>query len=179
MSDNKISGFDRDLLVATHEAGHAVICHVLGYDFKSITIEHNETLGSDGAFCRSPLTEAKEYKHLSKEGQNRWLCDKIKITLSGGLATLQLTNNPETVGMEPDFDIARSLAKMIVKDENKVSELISALSALTRDLLRNKRNWSAINALANELIKRRTINYDDAVKIIKKSFYDFDSIASY
>lgn len=177
MSDKKISGFDRDLLVATHEAGHAVICHVLGYDFISITIERNETLGSDGAFCRSPLTEAKEHGRLSKEGQNRWLCDKIKITLSGGLATFQLTNNLETVGMESDLNSAWSLAKMIVKDENKVTELNSALSALTGDLLRNKRNWSAITALSNELIKKRTINYDDAVKIINKSFYDFDSIA--
>src|SRR5689334_21584846 len=83
MSADMFGEFDRDLLIATHEAGHAVICHVLGYDFISITIERNETLGSDGVFRRSFLTEAKENGHLSPEGQNRWLCDKIKIILSG------------------------------------------------------------------------------------------------
>ena len=175
MSNKKVGGFDRDLLVATHEAGHAVVYHVLGYDFESITIERNEALGSDGAVIRSPFTEEKEYSGLSKEGQKRWMCDKIKITLSGGLAVYQLTNNGETVGMEPDLNSAWSLARMLVKDEDKATELNKALSTLTGDLLRNKRNWAAITALSNELIKRRTVKYDDAVKIINKAFSDFYS----
>lgn len=175
LNNNTLDGFDRDLLIATHEAGHAVVCHVLGYDFISITIEPNELIGSDGAFIRSPLTEANECGRLSKEGQNRWMCDKIKITLGGGLAVYQLTNNRNIVGMTPDLNSAWDLARMLVKDEVKATELNTALSALTIDLLKNQRNWAAIISLSNELIKRRTIKYDDAVKIINKAFYDFES----
>lgn len=172
--NNKLDGFDRDLLIATHEAGHAVVCHVLGYDFISITIEPNQLIGSDGAFIRSPLTEAKECGRLSKEGQNRWMCDKIKITLGGGLAVYQLTNNRNIVGMTPDLNSAWDLARMLVKDEAKATELNTALSALTIDLLKNQRNWAAIVSLSNELIKRRTIMYEDAVKIINKALFDFE-----
>lgn len=166
--------YDRDLLVAIHEAGHAVICHVLGYDFVSVTIEKNEATGSDGAFKRSPVTEAKECGRLSELDQRKWMCDKIKITLAGGLAVHKITGDEKTMGIEPDLISAWNVARMFLKDEDKATELNTALSALTIDLLRNERTFTAITELANSLIRQRTLNYNDAVGIIEKTFSEYD-----
>jgi ATP-dependent Zn protease len=174
MSDDMIDGFERKQIVATHEAGHAVICYVLGYDFVLLTIEPNETLGSDGAFQRSPLKEARENSTLTEAGKKHWMLDKIKMTLSGGLAVYQLTNNIKALGMNPDLNSAWGLARMLLKDEEKATELNTALASQVGDLIRNKRNWVAITALAKELIKSKTLDYEKAVNIIEKAFNDFD-----
>lgn len=129
MSDDMIEEFEREQIIATHEAGHAVISYVLGYDFELITIEPNETLGSDSAFQRSPLKEARENSNLTEDGKKHWMLDKITITLSGGLAVYQLTNNRKALGMGPDLNSAWGLARMLVKDGEKVAELNTALAS--------------------------------------------------
>lgn len=176
MEKETYAGYDRDLLIATHEAGHAVICHVLGYDFEAVSIEKDEVNGAYGYFRRSIITTAQECGRLDKQGQSYWMCDQIKITLSGGLAVYRLTNDVQTVGMMPDIDSARKLELMVVQnDEDKAKELDKALGSLTKGLISDERNWLAIVTLSNELIKRRKFTYTKAVKIIEKTFADYDA----
>src|SRR5690349_18354671 len=102
------------------------------------------------------------------------MLDKITMTLSGGLSVYQLTNNRKALGMDPDLNSAWGLARMLVKDEEKVTELNTALASRVGDLIRNKRNWAAITALAKALIIRKTLDYEEAVKVIENAFNDFD-----
>lgn len=174
MPEEMIGGFKRKQIVATHEAGHAVICFIQGYDFKSITIVPNKLVGSDGDFKRDPLKEALENKNLDEAGRKKWMLDKITRTLSGGLAVYQLTGDRNNLGMNPDLNSAWELAKMLVKDKEKTTELNTALASIAGELIRNDRNWAAITALAKALMKRKTLDYEEAVEVIEKAFRDFD-----
>jgi ATP-dependent Zn protease len=166
----KLSQDYKRKIIAFHEAGHAVICYVLGYDFETITAIPNLNTGSDGAFRRSIIRMSEETKGKTKTEYQIWIMDQIKITLSGGAAVFILTGDPDLLGIHPDSEQAGALAKLITKSDEELKKLITTLAFQAKELVQDKRNWLAINHLAEALMQKEIINYVEALKVIEKTF---------
>lgn len=160
-------------IIAIHEAGHGVICYKLRYKFETITITQNLQTGSDGAFKRSIIEMPAEAKNMPFHD---YVIDQIKITLSGGAAVhiLAITDDAELYGMLPDCIQAFGLAKMVTKSEEEAKRLNNDLAFQAKELVRDKKNWLAINCLAEELIKKGTVTYNEAKKVIENAFSAID-----
>ena len=160
----------RDRLIAIHEAGHAVVCYLLGYDFESVTIIPNPILESDGAFKRSITKMPLETRNLDSDQRREWLKDQITIIFSGAAAVHKYcsTENPAELGIGPDLISAKSLANMITDSDTEILQIFTLLSAKARRLVTENRNWLAISFLADNLIEKKFINYSEAKKVIVK-----------
>ena len=160
----------RDRLTAIHEAGHAVVCYLLGYDFESVTITPNPILESDGAFKRSITKMPLETRNLNSDQMHEWLKDQITILFSGAAAVHKYcsTENPAELGIGPDLISAKSLAKMITDSDTEILQIFTLLSAKARRLVAENKNWLAISFLADNLIEKRFLNYNEVKKVIIK-----------
>lgn len=165
MANEQRESFIRKI-IAVHEAGHGVICYLLGYKFESITITPNHKTGSDGTFKRSITEMPIEAKNIPFHA---YVIDQITILLSGGAAAYNLAPNedPNLLGMGPDLDQAWDFAKMVTKSKEEADQLNTYLAFRAKELIQDKKNWLAINRLAEELIKKGTISYDEAKNIFE------------
>ena len=90
--------------------------------------------------------------------------------LAGGVAEFILTGRYDWVAAGPDRKSALDKVDLLTLGDTKESELYIELPLYrTVKLLRIPWNWSAVEELANELLSRETIKYNEARTIIKKA----------
>jgi hypothetical protein len=158
-------------IIALHEAAHGGISYLYGHKFDFLTIIPNLKIGYKGVLKRSPIQMANEAEGMSDSEFKNYLKEEIIILLSGGAATYALTSDQQLLGdIQEDGEKANNLAKMIIKPETDTNQILTELAAFAGRLVHESRNWKAINNLAIELLKKKTVTYAEVKMVIDKTF---------
>lgn len=160
---------------AYHEAGHAVVAHMLEYQVRRVSIAPK--CGSDGRVSwRNPIKNRSvrsklEYGSEADLDRVRYLIDHAIIVCMAG-AFAQKRHNPRTGWRYSGSGAARGEFLLKGSDDQQALELMSRvyedekvraaysryLEARAEDLV--KRYWSKIERLAITLLDRETISGD-------------------
>ena len=141
---------------AYHEAGHAVAACVMRHRFTRVTIEPEEdTLGKVN--CARVPTYAPD---VDRETSTRVQTEKRVIVYLAGLIAEQTAagcafRGPGLSG--DDLQKAYSYAGHMCGDDAETEAYVAWLWERTRLLVTFEPNWTVVEALASELMKRKTI----------------------
>lgn len=161
----------RDLSTAYHEAGHAVIAWWLGVHLEAATIEPNEAEGYQGAVVAKFMTAiSHKIEYDITPGLQRRVENYAVHTLAGVGA--QRKFNPRSVRSyhsRADDQAVVNLLSYLCDPSSKVwKPYVAFMVARARAAVENPINWRAIEVLAKELIRRRTMKGKEPAKIHKQ-----------
>lgn len=149
---------------AYHEAGHAVAAYLLDRDFKSVTIiREGDTLG------QCSLTKLDDF-HPDINADQRTLAhlEEYMIMLHAGVASEYLaTGRYNWTGAHSDLTIAAHLAANACGTDEEVQLYRELMMVRAKNLLRLAHNWSAVQTLAEELLRRPCLTYLEAEGMIQ------------
>jgi Peptidase family M41 len=146
-ADNSQTPDSRLIATAYHEAGHAVIALALGKAIERVTILPNQCyLGA----CQIQKGRIKPTKD--------WLEDEMLILLAGMVAEARFTGRLCTQGAAQDLRGVRRLAMMRAAGERQIERLERRMLDKTEYMVNDDIHWSAIEAIAAELLKKETIS---------------------
>jgi ATP-dependent Zn protease len=155
---------------AYHEAGHAVVAHVLGQRIKRITVVPNKSQNYVGCvfFAKQPSVKGIDRDPSSKI--TRAAQERIMVSLAGLCA--QNLFNPRTCRSfhgDKDFKEVMLYVGHLVR-ENEAKPFLNWMEVRTDNLLRD--NWKAVEVLAEELIRCREISRKEAHQIIQDAPFE-------
>jgi hypothetical protein len=162
----------RKQIVAYHEAGHAVMRHILGHGFRSIsTVEGKD--GSEGRVMNKACPRVKFWTKAAAIHNE----EEIMALLSGMAATCILRRRrrigvAETILQgDQDWDRAYKLAmyrcSAFVIGDQETERYIEWLETRTLNMLR--RCWRAVVALADAVAGGKELCEEQAVRIINRN----------
>lgn len=146
----------KDRATAYHEAGHAVMSHLLRCKVVSVTLgEQDDSLGSvtghaPGAWFQPDVN-----------GDRRtcsYIENQVLILMSGEAAEFLYTGVHNADGMSSDFSTAVSLAARLMGDNEEIEAYLNWMRIRARNMLRNPRNWRLVEALATALLAEKPAN---------------------
>jgi hypothetical protein len=156
---------------AYHEAGHVIADLVSGYRFTFVTIRPDVSGEDDGAVCGNARGRAR---------------DLAVVQLAGIVASAQMTGRDpwENPDHSDDDSADIAAARIFIDDwagflsrtygESSLKEqLWDEIGNKTRLLV--EQNREAIEVIANVLLERETLSYDDVIRILKDRCPDFTS----
>ena len=149
---------DEQILARTayHESGHAVQIVVEGYAFKEVSIVPRGNL----------LGEVTGFNGPSKNVPLTVMYALGRIEIAGDIA--QRMFDPEYVDQQGPESDDHGLAKLAFlvgqNDLEQANAYITRVESETAEAM--DKNWDAVTALAEELLKSRTLGYGEAREII-------------
>ncbi|MCZ2340580.1 MAG: hypothetical protein LC104_02140 [Bacteroidales bacterium] len=132
---------------AYHEAGHAVIALLFDRPIQKITIRAD----------RDHLGWCKFDKGVFRPSED-WIEREVLIALAGMAAEAQLTGRYCEHGASRDLRYARRLLAERAGGERRAERLERRLLAKVESLLGDEGIWSAVTAIATELLQSETIS---------------------
>jgi len=156
---NAAPSADAERLTAFHEAGHAVMAELCGRLLTEVEIvgdrEHTGSVQSL-AFSPDPEAEAEDVER------------QLKIILAGTVAEAMVSGRQGWDETSEDLATAVRLGMRLVDDCEDVLPLLEDIGAdVERDL---RRQWSAVEMLATELLRRKTLNGSEVRKLLADEF---------
>jgi len=156
---------DAKRLTAFHEAGHAVIAQLCGRQVTEVEIvgdrEHTGMVHSL-AFPPDPADGAVP------EAEDDDVERQLKIILAGTVAEAMVSGRQGWDETSEDLDAAVRLGMRLVDDCEDVLPLLSDIGAdVERDL---RRQWPAVEMLAIELLRRKTLTGSEVRKLLAGAF---------
>ena len=148
---------------AYHEAGHCVAACLVRKRFRLATIIPKE--GSLGEFVPDKLAKI-DIASADVKSCKAW----IFIGLAGIIAENEFRNPGKISKMpsfHPDIDIVTKIANKLCWSSKEKEAYLRFMWIRTRNII--ERYWQAVQLMANELIKQKTIHYNQALEIIKKA----------
>ena len=151
-----------ELLTAYHEAGHALASELYGQVLTRVEIvgdaEHSGTTESlrfpvdpDEGGTSSASVEAIE--------------NRLRCVLAGTVAEMMVSEREGWAESSEDLEAAVRLAMKLVDDCEDVLPLLEDVRADLEQLLRER--WSAVDALADELVKRKSLSGAEVRQILE------------
>jgi hypothetical protein len=148
---------------AYHEAGHAVALHHCGIKYNYVTIEPDEEGRLGHVLHRLP-------KWFNPETD---LCDRVRllaerhiiVNYAGQIAQTKFRGKPLRFGMESDNATAIDLAIYLCGGLGATCDAY-LLYCLYASLDVVNLRWREIEAVAEALLARKTLKYDDVLEII-------------
>ena len=154
---------------AYHEAGHAVACYFLHFPFKYLTIEpEKDTLGHVKRF-----PHPKSF-HPDYEGDTKTLnrIEKNIITSYSGSAAEFILTGKYNSGGGTDSQYARELADHYCGGPEETEAFLKWMWERTINWVQNPDfHWDAVEALAQELLKKSRLTSKEAKQIIKATSF--------
>jgi ATP-dependent Zn protease len=149
---------------AYHEAGHAYVAVYLGAKVRSVTIDPDNDDGparfgdTQIIWRRSRLSE-KQFRERA-----------IQVSLAGPVAEMLYTGDPFHPGLVAewahDWQAAWELAELLFVDERKRLSYLEDLTGVLYRLLDSEPHWSAVAALADNLLAHETLESEEVRDII-------------
>jgi len=152
-----------DRMVAVHEAGHAVVAMALRQAFERVTIEPD----LPGSLGHVHQPWAKSVDTYSPDGRGRrYIEDRVIVLLAGHRAAKKDAGRA-AFGQGADRRSAVELLFIL----SGSSEEVRAWYALqeVRAKMYVDREWHAIEALAEELLRRRRMTYRQARNVYREA----------
>ena len=146
-----------DRLTAIHEAGHAVVAHLLGLTVSQVEVIGN---GEDFGSChtlRLPSGEAIAREHA--------LEDALLVACAGAVAECIASGAREWDEDSHDLERAVHLALQLTGDCEKAHDLILRTRRRVRRAL--MRHWNAVETLAETLVRDGRVGSAEVSRIVK------------
>jgi len=138
---------------AIHESGHALVAFVYRRGPLKTELTGDET----------GKTEAIEYQDPRTQRQ---IEQDIEISLSGGIAEFLATGSGQGI----DNDITDALAHLRkIKPKARLKDLQPYIDKVT-DILSDPTTWPKIQALAEQLQRKRILTQDQITKILRQDY---------
>ena len=159
MTDERSSpATPRDRLTAFHEAGHAVVAHLLGLTVSQVEVIGN---GEDFGSChtlRLPSGEAIAREHA--------LEDALLVACAGAVAECIASGAKEWDEDSHDLERAVHLALQLTGDCEKAHALILRTRRRVRRAL--MRHWNAVETLAEVLLRNGRADSAEVSRIVQE-----------
>ncbi len=149
---------------AYHEAGHAYVAVYLGAKVRSVTIDPDNDDGparfgdTQIIWRRSRLSE-KQFRERA-----------IQVSLAGPVAEMLYTGDPFHPGLVAewahDWQVAWEMAELLFADQRKRLSYLEDLTGVLYRLLDSEPHWSAVAALADNLLAHETLESEEVRDII-------------
>jgi cell division protease FtsH len=130
--------------VAYHEAGHAVVCVLLGYELIDVTIRPKGR--TEGSFLMTKMRCPR--------------ADRIKLYLAGAIAEALVSPTP-FYGASGDWQSIARIARGMARAEETLEKLLEETEALVQQ------NAEAIVRVADALLKHKTLKGEEVTKIMR------------
>ena len=150
--DLTASELSRLTATAFHEAGHSVMALSLGRTVGKISIEPSKPQYGT-ARLGTCLVDKERYK-----ASKTWLEDEVMILLAGMVAESFVTEKYCQQGAAQDLRSARRLMETRIKTQRQLERLEKRMLRLTEHQLAESAEREAIEAIAKELLEKRTIS---------------------
>lgn len=153
-------------LVAYHEAGHALMAHLLGGQIQLVTIAPDD----DDGPLRSG--DAQILWRRSRMSDREFAAKSIQVHLAGPVAEMIYSGEPYHPAFiaewSADWEGALAAAEVLVLDERKrVAYLEQAVAALHRQL-QGDDLWPALAALADHLLAHETLDQEQVEDVLQQ-----------
>jgi len=142
-------------LIATayHEAGHAVMAHLLGRLVEKVTIVHGQTHSGVGRLGTCKLQNGR-----CKASRDP-IEDQVLILLSGMVAECRVTGRYCQVGASQDLQMVQALLSANrATNERQLQKIAKRMLYKTEHLLSTAKAAKAIELIANELLAKQIIS---------------------
>ncbi len=153
-------------LTAYHEAGHALMAHLLGGKVKHVTIEPDHDDGPDRhgdtqvLWRRSKLSE----KELAQRA--------VQVCLAGPVAEMIYSGDPFHPGLVPewaaDWRGAWESAVLLHREDRKRLEYLEQISIQLYHRLKEDDLWSALASLADHLLAHESLDSEQVEEILEE-----------
>ena len=151
-------------LIAYHEAGHALMAVLLGGKVKQVTIEPDNDDGPDRqgdtqvVWRRAGLSD-KEFAKIA-----------VQVSLAGPVAEMIYSGDPYHPGLvaewAADWREAWEVAAPLYADEQQRLEYLENVSIQLYHRLMKDELWSALAALADNLLAHETLEREQVEEIV-------------
>jgi ATP-dependent Zn protease len=159
---NKLAQIEK---TAYHEAGHAVAAYALRRRFGKITIVPMSDKLSAMTTPESNWIDFNLVYDLKPKARNRIEADII-IYFAGAVAERVFAGQLNWKGSGWDNLRVKGYVESIVSSEDELETYLGWLRIRARNLIQSPLYWAAVQTLASELLKHKTIGYRRARRII-------------
>jgi len=159
------SSTEAERLTAFHEAGHAVMAQLCGRQVTEVEIVGD---GEHTGMVHSLVFPPDPADGAAPEAENDDVERQLKIILAGIVAEAMVSASEGWDESSEDLESAVRLAMRLVDDCEDVLPLLEGIRVdLERDL---RRQWSAVEMLATELLRRKTLTGSEVRKLLADEF---------
>ena len=160
--------------IAYHEAGHAVMAYLLRRRFHSITIDPKKLDENTGGLVR--LVHSKKLiNSLNAGGYSTEIEQHIRITLAGEVSSGIFSGQRKWDPSQSDVESSFRLAQMQCGCEKEANAYIEWLILSIQNHLKMTQNWLCVCAVAQALLKHKTLGCRKAREIIKAAYDEYIS----
>jgi len=151
-------------LTAYHEAGHALVAHLLGGKVRQVTIEPDrddgpERTGDTEVLWRRSRLSEKEFAQVA-----------VQVCLAGPVAEMIYSGDPYHPGFVAewagDWRDAWQAAAPLHVDERKRLKYLEDVSIQLYHRLKDDSLWAALAALADHLLAHETLDAEQVADIL-------------
>lgn len=159
--------------IAIHEAGHALAYILAGLQFSVVTIDqskiHNDGMSLGYILPIKPYYGEGSGTYYKLSPPEFFQCFSEDITLIAGyVAQRVFTKNFDRTGSKTDIRILYN-NRMMNQDEPFRSLYRNFLFSYTFELFKLNENKRMIKKIAKELLKRKTLSYDQVKEIVDQN----------
>lgn len=155
---------ERDLLAAFHEAGHAVMAWHLGVRLSRVTIKSG--VGTTGMTYLSGRLPKDDYGTMTPEMQ-RQIENYILVAVAGAIAEEIHTGTEHQIDNSVDIRNACLVAGILTPEIDEMEAFINWLQIRARNTL--KFRWKVVAQVADELMRRKTLQAQTLQKVIAEA----------
>jgi len=167
--------------VAYHEAGHAVIAHVLGFEVRRVTIVPDDKSRGRMVWNKPPANLKKTDADLTPSQRQR-IENLIMVALAGPLTMRH--HNPRShwkksgtgygpfMGKGTDFQVAAKLIDILYQNEAVASAYWRFTRVRAESLV--KERWAWIDCVARHLLEHKT--FDGDIRTLNPRARELDAV---
>lgn len=152
-------------LIAYHEAGHALVAHLLGGRVKQVTIDPDH----DDGPARTGDTQVR-WRRVTDERQ--FAQNVVQVCLAGPVAEMIYSGDPYHPGVIPewaaDWRDAWIAAQPLFPDERQRLRYLEEVSIALYHRLRRDDVWNALAAIADHLLAYDTLEAAEFRELISE-----------
>jgi hypothetical protein len=161
----------RDLSTAYHEAGHAIAAYRFGMRLREITIEPEQ--GSQGSITGEFTAGITRDIEGEVTAETRLHCEQYAIHALAGTEAQRKFNarSLRSHHGHSDYHNAVDVLSRLCSSPEHEQKYYDAIQERTRAFVHDPVNWRAIDALAKELMRKRTIKGKELREYIRSACF--------
>lgn len=154
---------------AYHEAGHAVVGYLLGFDPYELAIKPDRTSGARGRVSGvgGPLLPMPDRAPAMDRQLRMKTENEVVVLLSGILAEAKRTGRYNWLGAAGDLEQADRLLIPICSTPHQQVDRRRRLEKRAQQIIDQRATWRAVESVAAELVNRSRLSGAEALGLIR------------
>lgn len=150
--------------VAYHEAGHAIAYFALDIPFDKICIVPD---GDSAGAVHHPIVDDPDGWDMDEDEKSVLIDKHVMICFAGGLAQERFSGSYDEDGCEQDRFDAIDYASRRCNSTEESEAYLNWLQIRTKNLVNHPVRWFQIQRLAEAMLDRQELSFDEALKIYR------------